>query len=80
MKITTIRGKVNGMFEGVSSLFNPRDTQEIGYNINVCKDGNEDVNQVIPDNLYDMLVTEFPTQKKDEHVTPDNFEEIHFYL
>lgn len=37
------------------------------------KDGNKDVNQVAPDNWYDMLVTEFPTQRKDGKFTLVNF-------
>ncbi|CAI8612872.1 unnamed protein product [Vicia faba] len=32
----------------------------------VIKDGNENFNQVVPNNRYDMLVNEFPTQRKDE--------------
>lgn len=34
----------------------------------MLKDVNEDVNQVVPNNMYDILVTEFPTQWKDEDV------------
>ncbi|KAI5411796.1 hypothetical protein KIW84_056750 [Lathyrus oleraceus] len=36
--------------------------------------GNEDVNQDVPDNKYGILVTEFPTQRKDEQVTLVNSE------
>ncbi|CAI8603934.1 unnamed protein product [Vicia faba] len=50
---------------------------ESGYNINVFQDitedfseeGNEYVNQDVSDNLYDMLVTESPTQKEDFPLT-----------
>ncbi|CAI8586488.1 unnamed protein product [Vicia faba] len=35
----------------------------------ILKDGNEDVNHDVPNNLYDMLVTDFPTQRKDEKVS-----------
>ena len=34
----------------------------------VPKGGNQDVNQDVPNNMYDMLVTGFPTQRKDEQV------------
>lgn len=34
----------------------------------IPKGGNQDVNQDVPNNMYDMLVTEFPTQRKDEQV------------
>lgn len=32
----------------------------------ILKYGNEDVNQDVPNNMYDMLVTEFIAQRKDE--------------
>lgn len=35
----------------------------------MLKDGNKDVNQDVPDNLYDMLVTKFLPQKMDEQVS-----------
>lgn len=39
----------------------------------VIKYGNEDVNQVVLDNKYDMLVAEFPTLRKDEQVAFVNY-------
>lgn len=74
LKGIIIRGKTDDKSIGVSSLVKPRDTQEIRYNTNVFKYGNEDINQDVPDNLYDMLVTEFPTQKKDGQVALNNSE------
>lgn len=49
-------------------------TKQIGYNINVFKYDNGDVNQGVPNNLCDMLVSEFLTQMKDEPVAPNNSE------
>lgn len=40
----------------------------------VIKDGNEDVNQDVPNSMCDMLVTEFPTQGKDDQDALVNFE------
>lgn len=40
----------------------------------MLKDDNEDVNQDVPDNMYDMLVIEFLTQRKDDKVALVNFE------
>lgn len=37
---------------------------------------NEDVNQDVPYNLYDMLVTEFPTQRKDKKVAKLDEQEV----
>lgn len=34
----------------------------------MLKDGNEDVNHVVPDNKYDIWEIEFTTQRKDEQV------------
>lgn len=59
MKGITIKGKASGKSGGVSSFVKPKDSQ----------DGNEDVNQDMPDNLYNVLVTDFPTQRKDEQVS-----------
>lgn len=42
----------------------------------VIKDGNEYVNQDVSDNLYDMLVTEFPTQMKDEQVSKHDEQDV----
>lgn len=39
----------------------------------IIKKGNEDVNLDVPDNMCDMLVTEFPSQRKDEKNTLINF-------
>ena len=39
----------------------------------VIKYGNEDVNQVVLDNKYDMLVAKFPTLRKDEQVAFVNY-------
>lgn len=40
----------------------------------MLKDINKDVNQVVLDNMYDILVTEFLTQWKDEQVAIVNSE------
>lgn len=40
----------------------------------VIKKGNGDVNSVVPINIYDMLVSEFSTQKKDEQVVLVKYE------
>lgn len=44
-------------------------TQHLSNNLmsnDVIKKGNEDIKQDVPDNICDMLVTKFPTQRKDE--------------
>lgn len=40
----------------------------------MLKDGNKDVNHVVPDNMYDMLIIGFLTQRKDEQVSHVNSE------
>lgn len=40
----------------------------------MLKNGNEDVNQDVSDNMYDMLRTEFPTPRKDDQVVLVNLE------
>lgn len=58
MKVITIRGNDNGKSDCVSSHVKHKGSQY----------GNEDFNPNVPEKLYDILLTEFLTQRKNEQV------------
>lgn len=65
MKGVAIRGKADGKFKGVSSLAEPKDAQGKTFRTFILY---ETIIINVPENMCDMLESEFPTQNKDVQV------------